>query len=389
MAGFAAVELPVLKTLAREFVLCDHWFSSMAGPTEPNRMFVHAATSGVWDDSPTNWQQTLAELGEDDISFPTGTIYDRLREANIPFRIYAGDVFPNVGLLHGISIQNDIDDFGNFQADINSPDFDAAYTFIEPSYDALVNNFKNGNSQHPVGSVHAGEQLIKQVYEIIRQSPRWNESMLIITWDEHGGFYDHVVPPKATRTGFLGQSYGYVFDQLGPRVPALVISPWCPKNLIEHRKLEHSAVPATIEQLFGLSPLTVRDQAMLGLQSLATLHSPRQDAPFTLPAVATPREVLVVAPPDLSKPLEAVENDWPFWLLRIAVKHHLELAPRERATILGGVKAMKTLNDLNQYTQQVAVMVKAKQHEVRQQRIAARAVKQAAPKVAVARSFTD
>ena len=149
MACFSANELPVINALASEFVLCDHWFSSMAGPTEPNRMFVHAATCGVWDDSPTNWQQTEAELGGTDISFPAGTIYDRLRAAKVPFRIYAGDAFPNVGLLHGISILNDVDDFSNFQADINSPDFDAAYTFIEPSYDALVNNFRNGNSSTP------------------------------------------------------------------------------------------------------------------------------------------------------------------------------------------------------------------------------------------------
>jgi phospholipase C len=383
MACFSQNELPTLNALASEFVLCDHWFSAMAGPTEPNRMFVHAATCGTWDDSPTNWRQTQAELGGTDISFPTGTIYDRLREAKVPFRIYAGDVFPNVGLLHGISILNDVDDFGNFQADINSPDFDAAYTFIEPSYDALVNNFRSGDSQHPLGSVRAGEQLIKQVYENIRQSPLWNNSMLIVTWDEHGGFYDHVLPLRAKPTGFRGQTHGFMFDQLGPRVPALVISPWCPKNLIEHRTLEHSAVPATIEQLFGLKPLTIRDEGLIGLQALATLQSPRQDAPFTLPAVAAPSEAAAGAP-DLSTPLEAVKNGWQFSLLRIAVKHHLEAAPSESATILGQVREMKTLNDLNRYTQQVAAIVKVKQQEVRQQRLAARPARQAAPRAPAA-----
>ena len=367
MACFSRNELPIINALASEFVLCDHWFSAMAGPTEPNRMFVHAATSGTWDDSPSSWQQTEAELGGDDISFPTGTIYDRLRAAHIPFRIYAGDVFPNVGLLHGISIANDIDDFGNFQADINSPNYDAAYTFIEPSYDALVNDFRNGDSQHPLGSVRAGEQLIKQVYENIRQSPLWNSSMLIVIWDEHGGFYDHVLPPRATPTGFRGQTHGFMFDQLGPRVPALVISPRCPKNLIEHRTLEHSAVLSTIEQLFGLQPLTVRDAGLTGVQALATLHTPRQDAPFTLPPVAAAAQMAASAPA-LSTPLEAVKNDWPFWLLRIAVKHHLEAAPNERAAILQQVRAMKTLNDLNQYTQQVAAIVKARQQQARRQR---------------------
>jgi phospholipase C len=386
MACFSTAELPIINALASEFVLCDHWFSAMAGPTEPNRMFVHAATCGPWDDSPSNWQQARAELGGTDISFPAGTIYDRLRAAKVPFRIYAGDLFPNVGLLHGISIHNDIDDFSNFQADINSPDFDAAYTFIEPSYDALVNSFQNGDSQHPLGSVRAGEQLIKQVYENIRQSPLWNASMLIVTWDEHGGFYDHVLPPRATPTGFRGQTHGFMFDQHGPRVPAIVISPWCRKNLIEHRTLEHSAVPATIEQLFGLKPLTVRDEGLIGLQTLATLQSPRQDAPLTLPvvgAVAAARERAAGASVP-STPLEAVTDTWPFWLLRIAVKHHLEAAPSESATILGQVRAMKTLGDLNEYSQKVGVIVKAKQQEVRRKRLAARPARQASSKAPAA-----
>ena len=297
MRCFSKADLPVLNTLASEFVLCDAWFSSMAGPTEPNRMFVHAATSGVWDNSPDGLQQTRDEIGNNDIKFANGTIYDRLRKANIPFRIYAGDVFPNVGLLHGVSINNDVEDFANFQGDINNPAFDAvAYTFIEPSYDALANNFKDGNSQHPLGSARAGEQLIKQVYEIIRQSPRWTDSMLVVTWDEHGGFYDHVSPPKTAPTGEVGQKHGFLFDQLGPRVPAVVISPWCPKNRIEHRKLEHSVVPATIEQLFNVPPLTVRDRALTGLQSLATLTSPRADTPLTLPnATVRPAVEMAVA----------------------------------------------------------------------------------------------
>jgi phospholipase C len=130
-------------------------------------------------------------------------------------------------------------------------------------------------------------------------------------------------------------------------------------------------VPSTIEQLFGLKPLTVRDVGLTGVQALATLNSPRQDAPFTLPAVAGPSQAVASAPA-LSTPLEAVKNDWPFWLLRIAIKHHLEAAPSESATILGQVRAMKTLNDLNQYTQQVAAIVKARQQEVRRQRLATR-----------------
>jgi phospholipase C len=91
-------------------------------------------------------------------------------------------------------------------------------------------------------------------------------------------------------------------------VPALVISPWCPKNIIEHRTLEHSVVPATIEQMFGVSPMTVRDHGFVGLQTLAILKSPRTDAPLTLPAVADPTEAIVETVADSSTPLTAVKE---------------------------------------------------------------------------------
>jgi phospholipase C len=384
MHCFSKDHLRVLNALASEFVLCDHWFSSMAGPTEPNRMFVHAATSGAWDDSPTSWQQFKAEVVGDDIRFANGTIYDRLRHAKVPFRIYAGDDFPNVGLLHGISIYSDVDHFNDFEHDINDDSFDAAYTFIEPNYDVInphsLGSFSEGNSQHPTSSVLAGEKLIKQVYEIIRKSLRWNESMLVITWDEAGGFFDHVLPPAAVPTGSRGQAHGYMFDQLGPRIPAVVISPLCPKNMIEHRTLEHSVIPATVEQVFGLSPLTVRDGGIVGLQRLATLKSPRQNTPTTLPdPVAAPASATMVAPREPSLPLSTIQDGWLFWVLRNAVKHHMEAAPGDSAKIKERVIAMNTLGDLNQYFIEASAAVKNKQVEARKQRVAARQARLSVP----------
>ena len=97
MRCFAKTNLRVLNALAKEFIVCDHWFSSMAGPTEPNRMFVHAATAGPWDHSPSEWEQIKAVLFGDDIKFSSGTIYDRLRQAEIPFPDLRRGRFPNVG----------------------------------------------------------------------------------------------------------------------------------------------------------------------------------------------------------------------------------------------------------------------------------------------------
>ena len=375
MRCFSPGNLQVLNALAWEFVVCDRWFSAMAGPTEPNRMFVHAANSGNWDDSPSAFDQALAEIAGVDISFQNGTIYDRLREANLPFRIYAGDEFPNVGLLHGVSIYTDVDGFDDFEGDINDDEFDAAYTFIEPDYDVVnpfEEQFHDGNSQHPPGSVADGERLIKQVYEIIRSSPRWNESLLVVTWDEHGGFFDHVLPPRAPPTGLRGQTHGYMFDQLGPRVPAVVISPLIPKNMVEHRTLEHSVIPATVEQLFGLPPMTVRDANLIGLQTLATLTTPRADTPLTLPdAVTAPAVAPRQAPLDPGFLLSDVRDRCLVNTMLSAYKAHVEAMPDQAGPLKARLAAMRTVGDLQAYLAEIAPMVTAKRTEGRNQRVAA------------------
>jgi phospholipase C len=132
--------------------------------------------------------------------------------------------------------------------------------------------------------VRLGEGLIKATYEAIRNSPAWNNSILIIIWDEHGGFYDHATPPAAVAPGDTSPStghnkYGFTFEQYGPRVPAVVISPWIPKNAVDHRLYDHSSIPATLEELFGLASMTARDSAANTVLPLLSLAAPRTDAP--------------------------------------------------------------------------------------------------------------
>lgn len=426
MRCFAPGALPVLTALAKEFVLCDHWFSAMAGPTEPNRMFVHAATSGVWDDSPTNsdYEEIFGAKSAGDasagISFEHGTIFDALRRAKVPFRIYAGDGFPQVGLLSGISLYDDVEDFANFAGDIDDPTYDAAYTFIEPRYDTISQNlglpFVN-NSQHPANSVALGEALIKNVYEAIRNSPHWNRSMLIVTWDEHGGFFDHVTPPAAARipTGSpsrdtRGKDHGFMFDRYGVRVPALVISPWCPQNLIEHRQLEHSVIPATIEQLFGLGPLTNRDAGVVGLQTLATLAAPRNvtaqipDAraaaepsgpvPGT-PVVSVGTTVIssvgsisanmstatAVGPSSMASPPVArgggpsklnLSDPWLASALAVAIKAHIEAVPADAAKIRARGFGLESVEELAQYVKDITPIIRDARVVARKRKVAAR-----------------
>jgi phospholipase C len=378
MRCFTPEQVPVLTALAREFAVCDRWFCSMPGPTEPNRWFVHAATAGFFDEGPTHREYFEAFSSPwSGIAFEHGTIFDRLRESGHKWRIYACDSFPNVAMLKGVSRTFDIDEFDeDFAADVASPSYDAAYTFIEPSYDAF-SEYEEGNSHHPLGSVNAGELLIKKTYEALRRSPIWESSVLIVTYDEHGGFYDHVAPPAARATGSKGRKYGFTFDQLGPRVPAIVVSPLIPRNLIDHRPYEHSSVVSTVVRLFDLKDLA-RSSFAADLMPLATLQVPRPDAPMTLPdpmggalarVVKTPFEQAVAKHPD--KTLADDPTGMMAATIQSGLAQHLEVAPpSEHEAIVSRVNALQTQGEALEYLKEVYVLVKAARQKAGVQRSA-------------------
>jgi phospholipase C len=195
MRCYGPEQLPVLNALAREFAVCDRWFAPMPGPTWPNRFFVHAASAAGLDHSPTTAEIILWE-SLSGLSFSHGTIFDRMNASKVSWRLYAGDAFPMVAALKGIQLTK-VHPFRNFPNDVADPRYAASYTFIEPSYNVL-SDYKCSTSQHPLDDVTRGESLIKCVYETLRSSPLWSDTLLILTWDEHGGFYDHVAPPRAT-----------------------------------------------------------------------------------------------------------------------------------------------------------------------------------------------
>lgn len=153
-------------------------------------------------------------------------------------------------------------------------------------YTYLVPRFYRGdywpNSQHPTEDVRYGENMIKNVYENLRASKFWNESLLIITYDEHGGFYDSKMSPNNVKNPSPEiSSYPdeFSWDRLGIRVPGIAISPWLKKG-IDTRQMEHSSIPKTIKEIFGLSSgyLTVRDkEANSIISSEFLLETPRTD----------------------------------------------------------------------------------------------------------------
>ena len=298
MRCFEEAQLPVLTCLAREFALCDNWFSSLPGPTWPNRFFAMAATSGGLDGSPSSLD-VVTSTAVEGYRFSNGNVFDLLDDYCIEWRIFKGDDFPVSLAMSGMTfneLQGRFSGVDELASQLSSTGFGPKFCFIEPKYGAHgfdatgPGDFTCGNSMHPLDDVTRGELLVKTVYEAIRNSPLWESSVLIVTFDEHGGFYDHVPPPPAVPPGDTVTSgyvqHGFPFDRLGVRVPALVISPLVQRGTIDHTLYDHTSMLATVERLFGMRNLTERDKAAHDLRRLLSLDTPRTDAPTALPSPA-------------------------------------------------------------------------------------------------------
>jgi phospholipase C len=381
MACFDPTQVPVITALANEFCVCDHWFSSLPGPTVPNRFFLHAATSGGDPTSPNTLTLVRAVLdGSASYKFANGNIFQRLTQKNIPWGIYHGDTFAMVYALDGVSFGAgkpiDPTQPNPFVQDLESANL-PRYIFIEPNWgNMILGTYKGGNSQHPVDDITSGEKLIKFVYESIRASSCWNNSVLIIIYDEHGGFYDHCVPPTTVAPGDVPSKTSFDFTQLGVRVPAVIISPWIPKNLVDHTIYDHTTVLATLREWFQLLNLgdigyfTERDMVANDLSHLFSLAAPRTDAPATLPDAANSGIALPAAQsimsaseadfanfPEAGKLVESTQAGF----VQVALKRHLENVPKsEQSAILQRVKRIKTVGEAKRYLRDVQTVLDAK-----------------------------
>lgn len=306
------LQVPVLGWLAANFAVCDHWFSSLPGPTWPNRFFLHGASSSGFDDSPTNLQMAGWEVPGGGFKYPNGSIYQRLESSSIPYRLYndadssyqslysddpaAGSklgAVPQVSALSGVTVL-DFNSLQHFAADLQGP-YPYPYTFIEPHYgDITSGTYAGGSSQHPMDDVYGGEHLLMAVYQAIANSPYWDTSLLVVLYDEHGGFYDSVSPPNGTVTPpgdnppYGYNTHGFTFTTLGVRVPAVLVSPLISAGMVDHTTYDHASVPSLLEHLWNLPPLTHRDAAAASPLVNVTLTTPRVVQPVPTPQ-ASPR----------------------------------------------------------------------------------------------------
>ena len=287
MGFYAGGMLPVLHALAGEFAVCDRWFSSLPGPTWPNRFFVHSGTSLGHADMPEGVFEPGIHL------YDQTTIYDLLGNAGISWAIYYGDFPQSLVLTHQLDHLDHYHKMDQFFADAAGAEGNfPQYSFIEPSYFGSAQN-----DQHPPSDVMRGELLIAQVYNALRaNAPLWQSSLLVVLYDEHGGFYDHVDPPPAVPPD--DHTKTFAFNIYGVRVPAVLISPWIDKGVI-HDNFDHTSLLAYVMQKWNVpGHLSNRVDAAGTFAAYLNLPAPRTDTPASLPEPA-------VLDNDLSAPLNA------------------------------------------------------------------------------------
>eukprot|EP00252_Welwitschia_mirabilis_P019674 TRINITY_DN461_c0_g1_i1.p1 TRINITY_DN461_c0_g1~~TRINITY_DN461_c0_g1_i1.p1 ORF type:complete len:588 (+),score=56.37 TRINITY_DN461_c0_g1_i1:122-1885(+) len=286
MKGLKPELLPVYRDLIKEFALFDRWFSSLPGPTHPNRLFVYSATS---HGATSHVVKQLA------VGFPQKTVFESLRESGHSFGIYYQNIPATLFYrnLRKIKYFRNFHHYGlSFKRHARKGKL-PELTVIEPRYFDLK-KFP-ANDDHPAHDLANGQRLVKEVYETLRGSPQWNQTLFIITYDEHGGFFDHVPTPVHVPSpdGILGPAPSFFkFDRLGVRVPTIMVSPWIKKGTVVHRangpkptsEYEHSSIPATLKKLFNLSNfLTYRDAWAGTFEGVLNIHgSPRTDCPVKL-----------------------------------------------------------------------------------------------------------
>ncbi|WOK99101.1 non-specific phospholipase C2-like [Canna indica] len=291
MNGFPPEMVAVYRALVEEFAVFDRWFASVPSSTQPNRLYVHSGTShGAVSNA----------AGELIKGYPQRTIFENLDDAGLSFGIYFQNV-PATLFYRNLRKLKYLFKFISYDLAFKDRAKKGKlenYVVIEQRY--MDSKEKPATDDHPSHDVYQGQMFIKEVYEALRASPQWNETLLVITYDEHGGFFDHVPTPVRgvpSPDGVVSpEPFFFNFDRLGVRVPTIMVSPWIEKGTVVHApngptptsEYEHSSIPATVKKIFDLpSFLTKRDEWAGTFEGIVqTRTEPRTDCPAELPTPA-------------------------------------------------------------------------------------------------------
>lgn len=259
---YARADLPFLGAAAPLWTVCDRYFGPMMGPTIPNRMYMHTGTT----------DRTI------NLAFPTflPTIWDLLADRGMPGRYYRSTI--SFLDMWGTKYDGITFSFEDFLADCRTGDLPAV-AYVDPDY--APSRLGIGNSDHPHIDVRVGEWLMSEVYRAVTTSPAWPRTLLVITFDESGGFFDHVPPTYAPDSDPRHALRGF-------RVPTLLVSPFARRGYVDHQVYDHTSILKLIEWRFGLPALSVRDAHATNLA--AALDLSRRN--LRAAAFRVPRRVL-------------------------------------------------------------------------------------------------
>jgi phospholipase C len=301
---YRAPDMPFLASLTTRYTTCDRYFSSLLGPTFPNRQYVYAAQSSGARNDPGPLKPGI---------FGPTTIWDRLRAAHVPVGYYYTDlpILPLFGRRF-FDVSHPLDAYLEDAANGDLPNF----VMVDPGF-----RIAQRTDDHPVGDIRTGQRWIRAVFQAFAQSPQWERGLFVLTYDEWGGFFDHVRPPvvpDSRRTSDLATDFG----QLGFRVPTVVASPYARPGFADHTRYDHSSIIRMLEWRFlgapargprsrGKSPwwLTDRDRHANNLgSSLTTSGDPEHgfDLAMPLAAGAQPCDFGALGGPAVGDPFQNV-----------------------------------------------------------------------------------
>jgi phospholipase C len=256
---FTQADLGFFGQAAPAWTVCDRYFSAVMAETYPNRFYLHAAQTDRLHNSTV--QATMP------------TIWDRLKDAGVSGRYYFSDV-PFTALWYDKYLDISAP-FSEFLTDAASGQLPAV-SFVDPRFEDESSG--TSSDDHPHADIRAGETFLAQVYAAVTSSPEWASTALVITYDEWGGFFDHIAPSTAPDVSATTALRGF-------RVPTVVISPRARRGTVAHGTYDHTSVLRAIEWRWGLPALTPRDANARNLLEVLDFSSP---ANLTAPAITVP-----------------------------------------------------------------------------------------------------
>lgn len=304
LSYFQEPDLPITAALAQRFTTFDRYHCSIMAATYPNREYLHSAQSGGYKGNsfpPTN----------DGFDWPI--IWDHLAAAKVPARYYYTDL-PTLALWgpRGMAHASPIEQYYEACASGKLPNV----TFVDPSFIG-----DNRTDDHPQGDVRGGQNYIRDAFKAFVDSPHWESGVFIVTYDEWGGFFDHVAPPHLhdDRTSSVDQDD---FSQAGFRVPTVIASPFSRPNFVDHRVYDHTSILRFIEWRFlGAAPegplvrpgapwwLTQRDRNAFNIGASLAAESIDAGVGFDLDQVIAPISAPCDAPDGAADGESDAESD--------------------------------------------------------------------------------